>query len=111
VLDAADLVLERLARAVAALVQLEDRVDALHAQVERDRVELADDREDVLSGALEGGAMACIWKRTRFCFCSRRWISAMYSLALSSWRPSARTVRSAVAIGLEGYARAPPRAG
>src|SRR5215207_7149545 len=55
--------------------------------------------------------IACMWKRTRCCFRNRRWISAMYSLALSSLRPSARTVRSAVAIGLEGYARAPPRAG
>src|SRR2546421_4403114 len=48
-----DLVVERLVRPVAALVELQDRVDARHAHVERRRVELADDREDVLGRALE----------------------------------------------------------
>src|SRR5256714_3238488 len=41
--------------------------------------------------------IACIWNRTRSWARSRRWISAMYSLALASGRPSAITVRSAVA--------------
>src|SRR4051812_40616477 len=44
--------------------------------------------------------IACMAKRTRSCARSRRWISAMYSLALTPGRPSARTVRSAVATAL-----------
>src|SRR3954449_7844310 len=43
--------------------------------------------------------IACIWKRTRSWAPSRRWISAMYADALASARPSAMTVRSAVAKG------------
>src|SRR5215217_338775 len=56
VLDAPDLVVEGLLRAVPALVELQDGVDARHALVERHRVELADHREDVLGRALERGA-------------------------------------------------------
>src|SRR3954454_22459604 len=48
--------------------------------------------------------MACIRYLTRSCAASRRWISAMYSLALTCGRPRASTVRSAVAI-CAGYAR------
>src|SRR5687767_2428774 len=42
--------------------------------------------------------IACIRNRTRSCCRRRRWISAMYSDALASGRPSASTVKSAVAI-------------
>jgi hypothetical protein len=56
VLDAADLLLEGLARAVTALVELEDRVDALHALLEGDCMQLPDDGQDVLGRALERGA-------------------------------------------------------
>jgi hypothetical protein len=55
-LDASHLVVQRLVGAVAALVQLEHRVDARHALVERHRVQLAHHREDVLGRPLEGGA-------------------------------------------------------
>src|SRR3712207_6010354 len=44
--------------------------------------------------------IACIWNFTRSWARRRRWISVMYSLALAPWRPSARTVRSAVAISV-----------
>src|SRR3954465_1187758 len=61
--------------------------------------------------------MACIRYRTRSCAASRRWISATYSLALTPARPSASTVRSAVATPrrllaehlLPAEARAGPR--
>ena len=56
VLDGAHLVVERLVGAIAALVELQDRVDARHALVEGQRVQLADDAEDVLRRALERGA-------------------------------------------------------
>src|SRR4051794_1665493 len=51
-LDRGDLVLERLL-AVAALVELEDRVDARETELERHGVQLADEREDVGRLALE----------------------------------------------------------
>ncbi len=53
--DRGDLVLERLL-AVTALVELEHRVDARGALLERDGMELTDDREDVRRGPLERGA-------------------------------------------------------
>src|SRR4029450_1452485 len=56
VLDAPHLVVQALPRAVAPLVELEDGVDARHALVEGDRVQLADDLEDVLRAPLERGA-------------------------------------------------------
>src|SRR3954454_8642026 len=54
-LHGGDLVLEGLV-AVAPLVELEDRVDARQAELERHRMELADQREDVRGLALERGA-------------------------------------------------------
>src|SRR4051794_12213927 len=45
--------------------------------------------------------IACMRNLTRSCARKRRWISAMYSLALASGRPSAMTVRSAVATSGE----------
>src|SRR3954468_19359493 len=51
--DRPHLVVERLVRPVAPLVELQDRVHARHALVEGHRVQLADDREDVLCRTLE----------------------------------------------------------
>src|SRR3954454_5498930 len=54
-LHRADLVVERLLL-VAALVQLQHRVDAREAHLEWHSVKLADDRQDVLGRALQRGA-------------------------------------------------------
>src|SRR3954453_4679826 len=53
-LDRGDLVLERLV-AVAALVELEDRVDARDPHLERDGGQLPGEREDVRGGPAERG--------------------------------------------------------
>src|SRR4051794_16577315 len=51
--DRADLVVERLVRPVAALVELQHGVDARYPLLERHRVQLADDGEDVGGRALQ----------------------------------------------------------
>jgi hypothetical protein len=82
-----DHVLERLAL-VAPLVELEGRVDARQAELERHRVQLADERQDVGRLALQMRSWAA----------RRRWITAMCLDALGSLRPRPITVRSAVAM-------------
>src|SRR5439155_17796534 len=52
--------------------------------------------------------IACSRNLTLSCARRRRWISAMYSLALGSGRPSAITVRSAVATAARASSEVGP---